>query len=74
MPIPEPIKVNTMRVIEIGMALWVVALVAVIAVPSLREDDRSWWVWVPVVALALGALGWAYIRRGRGNAADAPVD
>lgn len=64
-------QVDTARVIEIGVALWAVALVLVLAVPALHEGDRDWWVWVPVAAILLGGLGWAYVRRGHGNAADA---
>jgi Protein of unknown function (DUF2530) len=65
------VHVNTTRVIEVGLGMWAVALVVVLAVPSLREGERDWWVWVPVAGLVLGAIGWAYVRRGRGNAADA---
>lgn len=68
---PGPVQVDTVRVIEIGIALWAVALVAVLAIPALREGERDWWVWVPVAGLLLGVLGWAYVRRGHGNAADA---
>lgn len=68
---PAPVQVDTVRVIEIGIALWAVALVAVLAIPALREGERDWWVWVPVAGILLGALGWVYVRRGHGNAADA---
>nr|WP_269812953.1 hypothetical protein [Ornithinimicrobium sediminis] len=40
-------------------------------VPELRTGERSWWVWVPVAGLAVGSLGYTYLRRGRGNAAEA---
>jgi hypothetical protein len=40
-------------------------------VPELRSGERSWWVWVPVAALAVGAVGYLYLRGGRGNAAGA---
>ncbi|WP_245553640.1 DUF2530 domain-containing protein [Demetria terragena] len=68
---PPPVQVNTARVIEIGLGLWAVALAVVLAVPTLHEGERAWWVWVPVAGLVLGALGWIYVRRGRGNAAEA---
>ena len=35
------------------------------------EGDRGWWPWACVAGLVLGAMGWAYLRRGRGNARDA---
>lgn len=62
--------VDTLRVIEIGLAVWAVILVIIVAVPALHEGDRGWWPWVPVAGLVLGALGWLYMRRGRGNAAE----
>ena len=46
-------------------------LVVLLLVPSLREGERSWWIWVPVTGMLLGALGYVYLRRGRGNAAMA---
>lgn len=68
---PALVRVRSDRVVLAGMALWTVALVVVLAVPSLRSGDRGWWPWACVAGLVLGALGWVYLRRGRGNAADA---
>lgn len=67
---PE-VTLRTIRVVHWGMLLWLVALVVVLAVPSLREGDREWWVWVPVAGIGLGIIGHVYLARGRGNAADA---
>lgn len=53
------------------MLVWAAALVVTLVVPPLHEGDRSWWPWCCVAGLALGGLGHAYLRRGRGNAADA---
>jgi hypothetical protein len=58
-------------VLEIGLALWVVALALTLLIPALHEGDRSWWPWCCVAGLGLGLLGYAYVRRGRGNAAEA---
>jgi hypothetical protein len=67
----EPLRVDTARVVGIGVLLWLVALVLTLVIPALHEGDRSWWKWTCVAGAALGALGWAYVRRGRGNASAA---
>jgi len=67
---PE-VTLRTIRVVHWGIGLWVLALVAVLAVPVLREGERDWWVWIPVAGIALGVIGHVYLARGRGNAADA---
>lgn len=67
----EPLAVPTAAVVRAGIGLWVVALVLTLAVPALHEGDRSWWPWACVSGIVLGALGYAYVRRGRGNAAGA---
>lgn len=67
----EALDVPTQRIIEIGLALWAVALVATLVIPALHEGDRSWWPWACVAGLVLGTVGLLYVRRGRGNAHDA---
>lgn len=69
--LPTPVQADTLRIIEIGMAVWVVALIVTLVVPPLHEGSRHWWPWVPVAGTGLGALGWGYLRRGRGNATAA---
>ncbi|WP_347350910.1 DUF2530 domain-containing protein [Intrasporangium sp.] len=66
-----PVHVPMVRVFQIGMLGWLVALIVVLVVPTLHTGDRSWWPWCCVTGLALGAIGLLYLRRGRGNAADA---
>ena len=68
---PPEVTLRTIRVVRWGIALWVLALGVVLAVPSLRSGERDWWLWVPVAAIALGGIGHLYLARGRGNAADA---
>ncbi len=70
-PASRPVHVPMTRVVAAGMGLWAVALVVTLVVPDLRTGDRWWWPWCCVAALALGALGLAYLSLGRGNAADA---
>ncbi len=62
------------RIIEVGLALWALALVATLAIPTLHEGSRSWWAWCCVAGLVLGLAGYAYVRRGRGNAAAGVLD
>lgn len=66
-----PVRVDVLRVLEIGIALWVAALIVTLIVPSLHAGHRDWWPWACVAGGLLGGLGWTYIRRGRGNAAAA---
>ena len=40
-----------------GVAVWIVALVVILAVPSLHEGARDWWPWAPVCGIVLGLLG-----------------
>jgi hypothetical protein len=67
----EPLHVPMLRIVEVGIALWVVALVVTLVVPALHQGSRDWWPWACVAGVVLGGIGWAYVRRGRGNARDA---
>ena len=67
----QPVAVPMTRIVEIGMGLWALALAVVLVVPSLHEGSRSWWPWCCVAGIVLGMIGYAYLRRGRGNAAEA---
>lgn len=69
--VPPEVPLRTIDLVRVGIVVWALALVVVLVVPSLRSGERSWWVWVPVAGLVLGLLGYAYLRRGKGNAADA---
>ena len=66
-----PAHVDSATIVVVGTALWAVALVVTLVVPSLHSGARDWWPWTCVTGLALGLLGLAYILRGRGNAAGA---
>ena len=67
----QPLSVSSATVTLWGLACWVVALAATVTIPSLHEGDRHWWPWTCVAAIVIGSLGYAYVRRGRGNAASA---
>ncbi|HYO18829.1 MAG TPA: DUF2530 domain-containing protein [Dermatophilaceae bacterium] len=68
---PQPLASDAARMLEIGMALWGVALVVCLLVPSLHQGDRGWWPWTCVMGMAGGGLALLYVRRGRGNAEGA---
>jgi hypothetical protein len=67
----QPLAVSTALIVRWGIVAWVVALVITLAIPALHEGDRHWWPWCCLAGIALGLLGYIYVRRGRGNAADA---
>jgi hypothetical protein len=67
----RPVAVPMTRIVAIGIGVWAVALVVTLVVPTLHEGPRSWWPWCCVAGLVLGLMGYAYVRRGRGNAAEA---
>jgi len=68
---PQPLASDTARMLEIGMALWSVALVVALVVPALHQGERAWWPWTCVTGILGGGLALLYVRRGRGNAAGA---
>jgi len=72
---PQPLASDTARMLEIGMALWTVALLVTLLVPALHDGNRSWWPWTCVAGIVGGGLSLLYVRRGRGNAegADLPA-
>ncbi len=70
-PDPEPLRWPATRVLGSLLPLWALGLLVTLVVPDLHNGDRSWWPWCCVAGLVLGALGYLYLRRGRGNAADA---
>jgi Protein of unknown function (DUF2530) len=68
-PDPPPLQTDDRQVVLIGTAVWTVLLVlAVIFHDRLAADGRGWWVWTPVVGIALGLYGLRYLRRQGGSA------
>ena len=59
---------NEPRIVLVGLALWVVALVllATVFLDDLRRHDATWWLWACVVGIVLGLYGLRFVlRRGR---------
>ncbi|WP_328823336.1 DUF2530 domain-containing protein [Metallococcus carri] len=68
---PEPMRIDVLRLILVGLGVWALALVLTLAVPALHTGARQWWPWSCVCGLILGGLGYLYVWRGRGNASSA---
>ena len=66
----QPFHVDLPRLVGIGTAAWLVALVLTVAIPALHQDERDWWPWAALSGVLLGLVGLAYMRIGRGNIAD----
>ncbi|MEN0083654.1 MAG: DUF2530 domain-containing protein [Leifsonia sp.] len=56
-PDPVPAKTDDRRAVLVGLVLWVVALIVVLAVGG----GGTTAMWTVVVGLALGALGMGYL-------------
>lgn len=63
--------VRTIVLVRWGLLGWLIVLAVLLFLPEMRTGERSWWPWVPVAGLVLGALGHVYLARGKGNAAEA---
>ena len=61
-----PLDVDAVRTVQIGTALWAVALVATLVFrEQLQDDGREWWVWTCVAGVILGAMGIVITTRRR---------
>jgi len=65
---PLQVRIPTLVIVRVALAIWMVALVVLWTVPALSTGERSWWPWVPVAGLAVGLFGHVYVARGRGHA------
>lgn len=55
-----------MRVVALGTALWLVALIAALVFHDrLAEHDNGDWVWVALAGVFLGFVGLRHVRRHR---------
>lgn len=66
------LDVDAVRTVQIGTALWAVALiVALVFRDDLVADGRQWWVWTCVAGVILGLLGIVVTIRRRRRLAHA---
>ncbi|CAB4702636.1 MAG: DUF2530 domain-containing protein [Actinobacteria bacterium] len=70
----EPLDVDGVRTVGIGVAVWGVAFLALLPFyGSLRDDDRGWWLWMCLAGFGLGLFGLEYCRRRRTARNDVPM-
>ncbi|WP_283139011.1 DUF2530 domain-containing protein [Rhizohabitans arisaemae] len=61
LPDPPPLKTNDVRAITVGIALWSVALLVLLAADL--DHTHRWWIWTCATGIALGFFGLLYVRR-----------
>ncbi len=66
---PAPAETDVATAVQVGTALWAVALVALLPFLGwLRSTDRLWWLLVCAFGIAFGLLGLPYCRRRQSRA------
>lgn len=58
-PAPEPVQLDTRRIVLLGTTLFAIAAVVIVFVPSLRNHADGVWLWTAIAGAALGMLGQA---------------
>ena len=62
----EPLDVDGVRTVEVGVGLWLLAFLALLPFWSkLAESGRQWWLWTCLAGFGLGLFGVEYCRRRR---------
>jgi hypothetical protein len=65
-PDPAPLRTDDRPAIAVGTAIWALLLIAALVLRAdLADSGRGWWVWTPVVGIALGVYGLRYVDRRR---------
>jgi Protein of unknown function (DUF2530) len=60
----EPLDVDGIRTVQVGIALWFVGFLGLLPFyGALVDSDRSWWLWTCLAGSGLGLLGLEYCRR-----------
>ncbi|WP_435743419.1 DUF2530 domain-containing protein [Nocardioides sp. SYSU DS0663] len=62
----EPLDVDGVRTVEVGVALWLVGFLALLPFYGrLADEGRDWWLWTCLAGFGLGLFGVEYCRRRR---------
>jgi hypothetical protein len=60
------LETDDVRIVGLGTALWLVALLACLLLRNrLSDDGRDSWVWVTLAGAFLGVVGLRYVVRRR---------
>lgn len=62
-PDPEPVKANARLAIGVGLVLWSLALIALVA--GFIQESAALKPATAIVGLALGLFGWFWVGRRR---------
>ena len=61
-----PLDVDGVRTVEVGVAVWLVAFIALLPFyGTLQDSGRTWWLWTCMAGFGLGLFGLEYCRRRR---------
>lgn len=62
----QPLDVDGVRTVEVGVGLWLVAFLGLLPFyGELADTGRLWWLWTCMAGFGLGLLGVEYCRRRR---------
>jgi hypothetical protein len=65
-----PLDVDAVRTVQVGTAVWALALVVtLVAKDALVDDGRGWWIWTCVAGVVLGLMGIVITTRRRSRLA-----
>jgi hypothetical protein len=71
----QPLDVDGVRTIGVGVVIWLIAFVALLPFYStLQDNGRGWWLWTCMAGFGLGLLGVEYCRRRRNRLAARPPE
>jgi Protein of unknown function (DUF2530) len=69
-PAPPPYEGDTVRVVLVGTALWLLALLGLGVARLAGADVHGWWLVMCAAGAALGVFGVPYSRRRQARLAE----